>query len=938
MAAACGFILALHGDAAAQTGVGWSGPAGGLWSDPENWNPEVVPNNAPPDTYYTVNINTPGPVVDGGFTIAGLNITDGMLLNEGSNLGFQSESGSTFINGSGEISIQVAAPFAPASIAIGAHLSLSGGGRITMGGAGTARILGGPGTSLTNNSWTISGEGRLLEGFVPMSNFGTISASSGTLLIRAAGLNNGNVMRAIPSGTLHIQGNAGTFDNIGGTVLASGGLVQFSGNLDVTGGTLRSESGGSFEAIASGGGGHRLRSLINESNFVITGSTVDLEGVIINSGTFIVKSGSAMRSDGAVELRGGGTVSMMSGAAFRGIGTEPSLFLSNGTIRGAGTLANTQTLLVGNLGRVVASGGTLFLESVVSNGGTLAADGGTLVIFGRSVGNGGGRIRAVDSQVVFAGGVEVGGGTVESIGLGSVRVEQNDSASFRDLASLNGTMVLENSSTAVCAGEFLGNYQLIMEAGSRIEVEGSARFGTFGQLFAHGAVIKARDPQLGDGPGSYLWTNDGVLEGTVFIDDLQIENNGTLRALDGDQVTVKPNGDGLLNKGTMEARGTGTIVLDGAGGGSLTQQDMGSVAAVDSSSTVKTAGNPTLSGGRIGAGSGSVILSGTTTLNNVVSDARLYQASSGSLIISGSVVNNGSLTLPATSRVIVNGSLTLGTGGTGHYTSNGSMIIGSGGSFNNAGPGGMLDAGIIVGAGTTTVQTGGTLRAHSIRQNRVTLADGASAQIKSAAVGTVDPSRIGSLTIGAAPAVLDITNRVLIWDQSGPGPLATLRALVTSGYAGGAWTGAGITSSDAATTPGHGVGYGEANAVFTAFPANWFGQTIDSTTLLITYTKYGDATLDRVVNLADFNRLAANFGQSGKLWTDGDSTYDGFVNLQDFNRLAANFGLSAGPDGVVDPADWAALAAVVPEPAAAVAIAGAAGLLAQRRRKFHAWR
>jgi hypothetical protein len=44
------------------------------------------------------------------------------------------------------------------------------------------------------------------------------------------------------------------------------------------------------------------------------------------------------------------------------------------------------------------------------------------------------------------------------------------------------------------------------------------------------------------------------------------------------------------------------------------------------------------------------------------------------------------------------------------------------------------------------------------------------------------------------------------------------------------------------------------------------------------------------VNLADYNKLAANYGQSGRFWVHGDSTYDGLVNLADFNRLAANFG------------------------------------------------
>jgi len=138
-------------------------------------------------------------------------------------------------------------------------------------------------------------------------------------------------------------------------------------------------------------------------------------------------------------------------------------------------------------------------------------------------------------------------------------------------------------------------------------------------------------------------------------------------------------------------------------------------------------------------------------------------------------------------------------------------------------------------------------------------------------------------------------------------------------------------SSSAAANPGHGVGYGEASAVFGTFPATYFGQSIDSTTLLVTFTRYGDANLDRAVNLLDFNRLAANFGLSNRLWTDGDFTFDGIVNLLDFNRLAANFGLSAAGSQVT-PGDWAALAAAVPEPARAVVAVLVCGLFARVRR------
>ena len=77
------------------------------------------------------------------------------------------------------------------------------------------------------------------------------------------------------------------------------------------------------------------------------------------------------------------------------------------------------------------------------------------------------------------------------------------------------------------------------------------------------------------------------------------------------------------------------------------------------------------------------------------------------------------------------------------------------------------------------------------------------------------------------------------------------------------------------------------------------------------------------------------FGQSGTDWSDGDFTYDGLVNLADFNRLAANFGLQAGPEGP-SAADWAALAAAVPEPAVLGLVGFAALPLARRRGRRRA--
>ena len=156
-----------------------------------------------------------------------------------------------------------------------------------------------------------------------------------------------------------------------------------------------------------------------------------------------------------------------------------------------------------------------------------------------------------------------------------------------------------------------------------------------------------------------------------------------------------------------------------------------------------------------------------------------------------------------------------------------------------------------------------------------------------------------------------------------------IQSQIASAYAGGAWSGSGITSSNA-NASSFAVGYGERSAL-TTLPAIFAGADADS--VLIRYTRYGDADLNGVVNLLDFNKLAANFNTSGKVWTDGDFNYDGNVNLLDFNKLAGNFNQSAtGVNGQPTPQDWANLAAAVPEPTSGMLILGGLAFCRRRRR------
>jgi hypothetical protein len=224
--------------------------------------------------------------------------------------------------------------------------------------------------------------------------------------------------------------------------------------------------------------------------------------------------------------------------------------------------------------------------------------------------------------------------------------------------------------------------------------------------------------------------------------------------------------------------------------------------------------------------------------------------------------------------------------------------------------------------------------------------------------GNEGTSVVGSLAVAGSPGAyagkLDLANNAMVIDYTpGPGqagsPIPEVRALVASGFAGGAWGGNGVTSETAAADLSRGIGYAEAADVLGPSGGNFAGQAVDGTSVLVRTTLDGDANLDGRVNGSDFALLAGNFGRSGRTWFFGDFNYDEVVNGSDFALLAGNFGrtlpaaLESDPSAAaVTAQDWAALEAFggqvgvsVPEPAAAGAAGLAAGwgFLRRRRRR-----
>lgn len=178
--------------------------------------------------------------------------------------------------------------------------------------------------------------------------------------------------------------------------------------------------------------------------------------------------------------------------------------------------------------------------------------------------------------------------------------------------------------------------------------------------------------------------------------------------------------------------------------------------------------------------------------------------------------------------------------------------------------------------------------------------------------------------LGSLAGQLELADNGLIVDYTTTSPIGTIASAIATGFNGGAWNGTRIVSALAgiSANPTTAIGYAEASAL-SSVPALFAGETYDPSTVLVLYTIAGDTNLDRVVNGADFNALASNFGMSDRRWTDGDLNYDTVVNGSDFNLLASNFGMSISTNMP---------GATVPEPACSAATFLLMSVLGRRRR------
>jgi Ca2+-binding RTX toxin-like protein len=434
---------------------------------------------------------------------------------------------------------------------------------------------------------------------------------------------------------------------------------------------------------------------------------------------------------------------------------------------------------------------------------------------------------------------------------------------------------------------------------------------------------------LGDGNDSFTWNaGDGLdtVEGMAGTDTLNFNGSGLNETIavsaNGPQVRVTNdvggvviNVDGVELLAVNALGGTDNVVVNNLAGTALTnvkvtniidgQPDDVTVNASDNAETIDVTGD-VVNGVRI------------TGLAALVD-------------IKGAIGVPDLLTVNA-----LGGADTVDASG---LAADAMILALNGGNGNDVVTGGAGDAAIKGGAGTDTINILGAATPGSTTV--LGSAGDDTVNVNTGGVGFVDVTfdatqRFGALNIGSGGVVtltsggdkvltvtslgiagtgeLDLSDNNLIVDYSQP-TIAGIESLLARGFAAGAWTGHGIRSSAAAADAQHetALGVAEATDLFGAFPATFRGQTVDNTSVLISYTLYGDANLDEKVDLTDFTQLAANFNKTAKRWSQGNFNFDaaGAVDLTDFAFLATNFNQTL-------PAPAAELALATPTPTPAV--------------------
>jgi hypothetical protein len=777
--------------------------------------------------------------------------------------------------------------------------------------------------SITINNATLSttGTAEFRNGTTIALQSGTLSLGGSATLLAGATLNRtGGTLFNAPGTTLTVNG---------GTINNTGGALGNGVTLAITNGG-KFDNGATFFDVANGAATGTVTVTNPGSRITATAGTSDWGRSAGNNAT-ITFSDSGAGTFGFVrlsELGGASTLNLQSDGQL----TTSSLKASDATTPGnvhiniaGGVLNNLGVASFLNGTQISLSSGSLQLggNSTIGFGATLNQTGGTFAMGPNTTLNIDGGKASVTSMVIENG--------------VTTRVVNAGSLTATDLISISGgansgTLLIDGNATAVtCLGAIASTWGGGVGPAARATISNGAQ------------VHLARLDMAPDGGSVVVNLNsdaelraDNLRTGQnpLVLADVAINIAGGVLTTTNSSLFRFGSGVNLQTFGTFQLGATNSFLvgsnLNWTGASSELVMPQGSTLAFDGGTGTFSAPDSHLS---LPTDATFVVAHNGIVRTNSFLD--LGNSESGGLRGTLLVTDPGSSFTSTTSSFSVwsfgqeNGAtVTFANSGVGSFA--GGLQIGpdGGAATVNIQSAARLNTASLLAGRTLGVSdgvqinvSGGTL---AVTTGSAELRNGVTVNYSAGSIGIAGPLALSGnaqvlLTAGGDKAMsvgglsmsgtskIDLSNNQMFVGYTGSPPLALIRDFIAAGHNGGNWSGNRITSSFAAANPGYALGY--VDTTLAGSPA------ID-----IRLTRYGDADLSGSVNLVDFNRLAANFGQSGRFWSTGDFNFDGTVNLTDFNLLAANFGLSAGADGAVDPQDWANLAAAVPEPALACSL------------------
>jgi autotransporter-associated beta strand protein len=501
------------------------------------------------------------------------------------------------------------------------------------------------------------------------------------------------------------------------------------------------------------------------------------------------------------------------------------------------------------------------------------------------------------------------GGTLLALGTLNINVPMSLSGTGATLntngfdATINGNMSGSGTLTKIGAGTLtlVGNNAAFsgaikLNAGTLILGTNSSNSPTGTITLANGTTLNV----TASGASTPMALANGA---TATITAGGLTYNGAISGAVGTTLLVSNSSTGTSNfsiggnltnfAGTLDlGSSTGNIRI-GSSGSSLANFDAG-----DSTGTFRTTSDGTTNFGSL-AGGPNTRLQGST--NGSVASTYVIGANDASTTFAGTI-SDGTNTSPGPAILNLTktgaGTLTL----TGANTYTGSTTV-------NAGK---LVAGTATAFGKGVVSvTGGIAQAKASLPTALVLTS-----VATSGTGQFDLTNNSAVIHGMTPA--------------------QVQALIAQGYAGGAWTGPGITSSTAAATTVNAIGFVGNNVLKkTTFKGV---SPLTANDVLVKYTYFGDADLSGNVNLDDFTLFLNGYQNAGTTWLVGDFDSNGAVTLDDFALFLAGYRQQGAPLSELEsliaavpmtPAERAAMLAAVdavPEPAgfATVAIALAA--------------